>query len=143
MPAVAEKTVEVIVDKVHELYPKLPLFVSGKSFGGRMSSQKLAKETPGYVKGIIFVGFPLHPAGSPAIERAGHLSTIKIPMLFLQGTKDTLADMELLKQVVKKLKPATLKTFEGADHSFKKGKKVFIEEIADETSDWIKANLKM
>jgi uncharacterized protein len=137
MPAVAEKTVEVIVNKAHSLYPKLPLFVSGKSFGGRMSSQRLSKETPDFVKGIIFVGFPLHPMGAPAIARAQHLSLIKIPMLFLQGTKDTLADMSLLEPMVKKLKTATLKKFEGADHSFKKGKVIFIEEIALEIERWV------
>ena len=140
MPAVAEKTVEVVINKAHSLYPKLPLFVSGKSFGGRMSSQRLSKETPEFVKGIIFVGFPLHPMGAPAITRAEHLSSIKIPMLFLQGTKDTLADMALLQPVVKKLKTATLKKFEGADHSFKKGKIVFIEEIAQEIESWVNSN---
>jgi len=137
MPAVAEKTVETVAAKAHDLYPKLPLFLSGKSFGGRMSSQALSKETPEYIKGIIFIGFPLHPAGSPAIDRANHLSTIKIPMLFLQGTKDALAEMKLLKPVVAKLKTATLKTFEGADHSFKKGKKILIDELVDETVNWI------
>ena len=143
MPAVAEKTVEVVVNKAHSLYPKLPLFVSGKSFGGRMSSQRLSKETPEFVKGIIFVGFPLHPMGAPAITRAEHLSAIKIPMLFLQGTKDTLADMSLLEPVVKKLKTATLKKFEGADHSFKKGKIIFIDEIVETIEMWMNSNLKI
>ncbi len=142
-PAVAEKTVGVIVNKAHELYPGLPLFVSGKSFGGRMSSQKLSKESPDFVKGIIFLGFPLHPAGAPAIDRAVHLSGIKIPMLFLQGTRDALAEMELLKPVVKKLKTATLKTFEGGDHSFKVKGRVVIEELATSMSEWIGSNLKI
>ncbi|CAN5137449.1 alpha/beta hydrolase [soil metagenome] len=139
LPAVAEKTVEVIMNKVHSLYPKLPLFVSGKSFGGRMSSQRLSKATPDFVKGLIFIGFPLHSMGAPAITRADHLSGIKIPILFLQGTKDALAEMPLLEPVVKKLKTATLKKFEGADHSFKKGKVVFIEEIALEIESWVKS----
>ncbi len=136
-PAIAEKTVEVVINKVHELYPKLPLFVSGKSFGGRMSSQRLSKESPEFVKGIIFVGFPLHPAGAPAIDRATHLSSIKIPMLFLQGTRDALAEMNLLEPVVKKLKTATLKKFEGGDHSFKVKGKIVIDEIALTIRDWI------
>ena len=136
-PAIAEKTVEVVANKAHELYPKLPLFLSGKSFGGRMSSQRLSKDSPEFVRGIIFVGFPLHPAGAPAIDRASHLSVIKIPMLFLQGTKDALAEMELLKPVVKKLKTATLKTFEGGDHSFKVKGKVIIEELAAEMSGFV------
>ena len=75
-PAVAEKTVGVVLDEAHRLYPKLPVYASGKSFGGRMSSQKLSKECPDFVKGIIFYGFPLHPTGKPSIDRAVHLKNI-------------------------------------------------------------------
>ena len=136
-PEVAEKTVKRLIEVATERCPKVPLFVSGKSFGGRMSSQYLSKEQPRAVKGIIFFGFPLHPAGKPSIARAEHLSLIKIPMLFLQGTRDTLADLKLMHKVLKNLPTATLKTFEGADHSFKISKKHIVDVLADETSDWI------
>ncbi len=141
-PAIAEKTVEVVIAKTNELYPGLPLFVGGKSFGGRMSSQKLSKETPEFVRGIIFVGFPLHPAGAPAILRGEHLKNITIPMLFLQGTKDALAEMELLQPVVKKLKTASLKKFEGGDHSFKVKGKIIVDLLADSIDEWIGTVIK-
>src|ERR1044071_2712473 len=89
-PAVAHQTIEAAINKAHDLFPDLPLFASGKSFGGRMSSQYLSTHPDTPVQGIIFFGFPLHAAGKPSIERADHLKAIKLPMLFLQGTKDTL-----------------------------------------------------
>ena len=134
---IAEKTVETVINKTHELYPRLPVFVSGKSFGGRMSSQRLSKDCPAFVKGIIFLGFPLHPAGAPATDRANHLFLISIPMLFLQGTRDALAEMKLMEPLQKKLPLATLKKFEGADHSFKVSKKQLLPELAREASLWI------
>lgn len=136
-PAITEKTVSVVLDEAHKLYPKLPVYASGKSFGGRMSSQKLSKECPAYVKGIIFYGFPLHPAGKPAIDRATHLKDVTIPMLFLSGTKDTLAELPLLEKVCRELSTATLIKFEGADHSFKAGKKELIPELVQKTIDWM------
>jgi predicted alpha/beta-hydrolase family hydrolase len=136
-PAIAEKTVEILLNKVHELFPNLPVLAAGKSFGGRMSSQRLSKDSPDFVKGIVFFGFPLHAPGAPSMDRAGHLDTVKVPMLFLQGTRDALADMTLIEKVLKKLPNATLKKFEGADHSFKSGKKVFLEELAGATSEWV------
>src|ERR1700759_5822868 len=114
-PAIAHMTIEAAIMKAHELNPKLPLFVSGKSFGGRMSSQYLAGHPDSSVKGIIFYGFPLHPSGKPSIERADHLKELKIPMLFLQGSKDTLADWSLITTVCKSLRKATLVKLEGAD----------------------------
>lgn len=141
-PAIAEKTAEAALAKAHSLYPKLPVFASGKSFGGRMSSQKLSKECPEYVKGIIFYGFPLHPPGAPSIERAAHLSSVKIPMLFLQGTRDALADLTLLKKVCKGLPASTVITFEGADHSFKAGKDDLLPKLAAMTSEWIDGVLR-
>ena len=116
VPAVAHKTIEAAVNKAQELFPKIPLYLSGKSFGGRMSSQFLSIQKPSGVNGIIFFGFPLHPAGKPAIERAEHLKEVKVPMLFLQGTKDTLAQWDLIEQVTNQLPLATLIKFEGADH---------------------------
>ena len=135
-PAIAEKTVSSVINEAHKLYPKLPVYASGKSFGGRMSSQKLSKECPEFVKGIIFYGFPLHPAGKPSVDRAIHLKDISIPMLFLSGTKDTLAELPLLEKVCGELSTATLIKFEGADHSFKAGKKDTISWLADATKQW-------
>ncbi len=136
-PAVAEKTVAALIEYAHQEFAELPLFVGGKSFGGRMSSQRLSKECPPYIKGIVFYGFPLHPAGAPAIDRAAHLSAIKIPMLFLQGSRDSLAELQLIKGVCKKLKTATLEVIEGADHSFKAGKQDLIPLLADLTNSWM------
>jgi predicted alpha/beta-hydrolase family hydrolase len=137
-PAIAEKTVAAVIEKTHEWYPRLPLVAGGKSFGGRMTSQRLSKECPVFVKGIVFYGFPLHPTGSPSIERAGHLSGIRVPMLFLQGTRDTLAELSLLEKVCAQLPTARLEKFEGADHSFKRGKEDNIPRLADLTREWIR-----
>ncbi len=135
-PAIAHLTIEAAIKKARELNPKLPLFVSGKSFGGRMSSQYLAEHPDPSVKGIIFYGFPLHPSGKPSIERAEHLKALKIPMLFLQGSKDTLATWELITTVTDSLRKATLVKLEGADHSFKAGKKDVMLLLVDETNKW-------
>jgi predicted alpha/beta-hydrolase family hydrolase len=140
-PAVAEKTVETVLSKAHELFPKVPVFAAGKSFGGRMSSQRLSKDSPDFLKGIVFYGFPLHAPGAASMERADHLNDVKVPMLFLQGTRDALADQKLMEKVVKKLPLATMMTFEGADHSFKSGKKVFLEELVKATGTWVEALL--
>ncbi|WP_253906603.1 alpha/beta fold hydrolase [Chitinophaga sp. SYP-B3965] len=140
-PAVAHATIAAAIKKARELNPKLPLFVSGKSFGGRMSSQYLAANPDSAVSGIIFYGFPLHPSGKPSIERADHLKELKIPMLFLQGAKDTLATWELIEAVTGSLKKATLVKFDGADHSFKAGKKDVMSLLVDETKKWIEKKL--
>lgn len=136
-PAVAMKTVEAAVSKAQALFKKLPLLVGGKSFGGRMSSHWVSANQPEHVKGIVFFGFPLHQPGNPSIERAEHLYAISHPMLFLQGTRDALADLPSLKKVCKKLKASTLVIFEGADHSFKAGKENLIPKLADATAKWI------
>ncbi|HVI43483.1 MAG TPA: alpha/beta family hydrolase [Chitinophaga sp.] len=141
-PAVAHATIKAAIAKAHELNPKLPLFASGKSFGGRMSSQLLAAHPDGSVKGIVFYGFPLHPAGKPSVERADHLKEIKIPMLFLQGTKDTLATTELITTVCKSLKKATLIQLEGADHSFKAGKTDTMSLLVSDTNKWVEKVIK-
>jgi len=137
VPAVAHKAVEAAMQKAHQLYPDTPLFASGKSFGGRMSSQFLAEHPLAFVKGIVFVGFPLHPAGKPSTERAVHLKNIKTPMLFLQGTRDELAEWSLIKQVTEDLPLATLDALEGADHAFKAGKQNLIPVIAEHIQQWI------
>ncbi len=136
-PAVAHKTIEVAINKAHELISNVPLFVSGKSFGGRMSSQYLSKSQPDFVKGIIFFGFPLHPPGKLTIDRADHLKDIKVPMLFLQGTKDELATWSLIEQVTNELSLATLHKMDGANHAFKSGKQNLIPVLAQATHDWI------
>ncbi len=97
----------------------LPLLAGGKSMGGRMTSLASSKEALDGVRGLVFFGFPLHPAGAPAVERGEHLAAVTAPMLFLQGTRDKLADLGLLRPVVERLgSRATLHVLEGADHSF-------------------------
>jgi uncharacterized protein len=141
-PAVAHVTIEAAITKARALKPKLPLFVAGKSFGGRMSSQYLAAHPDPSVKGIIFYGFPLHPSGKPSTERADHLKALTIPMLFLQGSKDTLATWALIKTVCESLRKATLVKLEGADHSFKAGKNDVMSLLVDETKKWLEKILK-
>lgn len=118
-PKVAQATVRAAVLEASKLVPTLALVAGGKSYGGRMTSQaQAAAPLPG-VRGLAFLGFPLHPAGRPSDERAQDLFQVKIPMLFLQGTRDALADTKLLEALVKRLgKRATLKLFQDADHSF-------------------------
>jgi len=118
-PAVAHAAIRAAVAAAARRRPKLPLFAGGKSFGGRMTSQAQAVTPLRDVRGVVFLGFPLHPAGKPGRERAAHLSTVEVPMLFLQGTRDELAELKLLKPVVRKLGArATLTMFTDADHSF-------------------------
>lgn len=118
-PALAQATVRAAVSKASELAPGLPLIAGGKSFGGRMTSQAQAAAPLDGVRGLAFLGFPLHPAGKPSSDRAKHLADVKVPMLFLQGTRDTLADLAMLKPMVAGLgKRATLRLFDEADHSF-------------------------
>jgi predicted alpha/beta-hydrolase family hydrolase len=118
-PKIAYAAVRAAVQEAARLLPELPLFVGGKSFGGRMTSQaQAASPLPG-VRGLIFLGFPLHPPGQPSDERAKHLFDVQIPMLFLQGTRDEFAELQRLEGVCRKLgERATLKLFEDADHSF-------------------------
>lgn len=118
-PPLCHATVRAAVAQAARLAPKLPLIAGGRSFGGRMTSQAQAIDSLPGVKGLAFLGFPLHPAGKPATDRADHLRDVKIPMLFLQGTRDELASLELLKPVIKRLGTrATLKLLQDADHSF-------------------------
>ena len=118
-PSVCHATVRAAVAEAARLAPTLPLFAGGRSFGGRMTSQAQAIEPLPGVKGLAFIGFPLHPAGKPSAERAEHLRQVKIPMLFLQGTRDELAKLELLQPFIDRLGArATLKLLQDADHSF-------------------------
>ena len=136
-PAVAHQAIGAAISKAGKLYPGLPLFAAGKSFGGRMTSQYLSAHPEADVHGIIFYGFPLHPPGKPSIERAEHLKAIKKPMLFLQGTRDELASWNLIEPLCASLKPATLIKIEGANHAFKAGKQNILQLLADTTHDWI------
>jgi predicted alpha/beta-hydrolase family hydrolase len=118
-PALAQASVRSAVEVANRLAPGLPLFAGGKSFGGRMTSQAQAEAPLPNVRGLVFLGFPLHPANKPSDERARHLSLVRVPMLFLQGTRDALADTRLLVPVVDGLGArGTLKLVEYADHSF-------------------------
>jgi len=118
-PALAQAAVRAAVAEAARACPGLPLFAGGKSFGGRMTSQAQAKAALAGVRGLAFFGFPLHAAGQPSNTRAAHLADVHIPMLFLQGTRDKLAELDLLKPVVAQLSAlATLHLIDGADHSF-------------------------
>ena len=118
-PPLAHATVRAAVTMAARRLPAVPLIAGGKSFGGRMTSQAQAGAALPNVVGLAFVGFPLHPARRPSVERAGHLSAVSIPMLFLQGTRDPLADLTLMKAFANDLGGlATLKVIDGADHSF-------------------------
>jgi uncharacterized protein len=118
-PALAQATVRAAVAKAGELAAGVPLIAGGKSFGGRMTSQAQAEAPLPGVRGLVFLGFPLHPAGKPSEQRGQHLFSVELPMLFLQGSRDQLADLSLLKPLVKRLgQSAVLQVFPDADHSF-------------------------
>jgi predicted alpha/beta-hydrolase family hydrolase len=143
-PAIAQATVRAAVETAARVLPDVPLIAGGKSFGGRMTSQAQAKQPLANVRGLAFFGFPLHAAGKPSIERAAHLADIEIPMLFLQGTRDKLAELDLLKPVIAALGArATLHLVEGADHSFhvpaRSGRKDddVMHEVLDTFVEWI------
>src|SRR5881296_4438507 len=118
-PAVAAATVRAAAAEAARLAPELPVVAGGKSFGGRMTSTAQAEQPLPGVRGLVFLGFPLHPPGRPGHSRAEHLARVQIPMLFLQGDRDEFADLKLLKPVVSGLgERATLHLVEGGDHSF-------------------------
>ena len=118
-PGVAHAAVRAAVSRAAQLMPGVPLFAGGKSFGGRMTSQAQAAMPLGGVAGLAFIGFPLHPAGQPGDARARHLEDVAVPMLFVQGTRDALADATLMRALEKRLGArATLAFFEDADHAF-------------------------
>lgn len=119
-PKIAHAAVRAAAVEAARLAPDLPLFGGGRSFGGRMTSQAQAESPLPGVRGLAFLGFPLHPAGKPGTERAGHLSRVQIPMLFVSGSRDALAETDLLRPVVAALGAcATLHLIDQADHSFK------------------------
>lgn len=147
-PAVAQATVRAAVAVAASQGPELALFAGGKSFGGRMTSQAQAVSPLPGVRGLIFLGFPLHPPGRPSDERARHLADIKIPMLFLQGDRDEFAHLPLLQALIDRLAArATLKLFPNANHSFhvpaRTGRKDsdVKSEMLDIIRDWMEAVL--
>ena len=142
-PEVLTSTVEAAVRLATEAVPGLPVLAGGKSMGGRMTSQAAAENLLGSVKGLVFFGFPLHPPNRPSTKRADHLAKVGMPMLFLQGTRDTLADLTLLRPLCEKLgSRATLHVILEGDHSFhvlKKSGKTDAEvmtELAQTTAAW-------
>lgn len=142
-PAVAEARVREAVLDAARVAPGLAVFAGGKSFGGRMTSQAQAREPLPGVRGLVFLGFPLHPPGRPATSRADHLDDVLVPMLFLQGSRDEFAGLDLLEPVVKRLRSrATLHVIEGGDHSFKVLKRTgrteadVMSELADTMTAW-------
>jgi predicted alpha/beta-hydrolase family hydrolase len=141
-PKVAHATIHAAIQQAQKDFPSLPLFLSGKSFGGRMSSQYLSNQSSTSASGIIFYGFPLHQSGNPSIERAEHLKNVKVPMLFLQGTRDELASFDLIKEVCASLKLATLVPIENANHAFKAGKTDVMSILVNETKNWVEKKLK-
>lgn len=143
-PALAHAAVRSAIDEAERRAPRLPLFAGGRSFGGRMTSQAQAKAALPGVRGLVFFAFPLHPASKPSDERAEHLSDVALPMLFLQGDNDALAELSLLKPVIGRLGDrATLKLLAHADHSFhppaKSGRKDadVLSEALDAAAAWM------
>lgn len=141
-PPVAHQTIEAAIFKAQKIFSGLPLFVAGKSFGGRMTSQYMAAKPNDAIKGIIFYGFPLHPPGKPSIERAEHLKDVRSPMLFLQGSKDEFATWKLITKVCSSLPLAELIKIEGANHGFKAGKQDIVSQLAMLTNEWIEKMIK-
>lgn len=142
-PAVATATVRAAAAKAAEVAPRLSLFAGGKSFGGRMTSTAQAEAPLPGVRGLVFLGFPLHPPGKPSAERADHLDSIKVPMLFLQGSRDPFASLQLLEPLIARFAPRThLARYDEADHSFHvprasgKTDAEIIDDVLDEIARW-------
>ncbi len=147
-PDVAHATVKAAVTEAARRLPDIPLFAGGKSFGGRMTSQAQADAALPRIIGLVFLGFPLHPANRPSLVRAQHLENIRVPMLFLQGTRDALAQPDMIGQVIAELGDrATLKSFADADHSFHVPKRsgrtdaLVLAELCDTVSAWIETTV--
>lgn len=140
---VCEAYVRSVCADAARLAPGLPLFAGGKSFGGRMTSNAAALEALPDVRGLVFLGFPLHPPKKPARTRAEHLRAVTVPMLFLQGTRDDLAELGLIREVCGELPHATLRELDGADHSFALRKSAgrsddeVRRELAGAIADWL------
>lgn len=145
-PAILAKTVHSAVAAARRAAPDLPLFAGGKSLGGRMTSTAASREPLPDVRGLVFFGFPLHAIGRPGSERGDHLDAVTVPMLFLQGTRDKLADLDLLRPVCERLGArATLHVVDGGDHSFQVLKRSgrtadeVLDELAATVARWTRA----
>jgi hypothetical protein len=143
-PAIAEATVRAAVEAAREAAPGLCLIAGGKSFGGRMTSQAQAREPLPGVRGLVFFGFPLHPPSKPSDTRGAHLFDARVPMLFLQGARDALGDLDLVRPLCGRLGArATLHVVDGADHSFKVKTRTgrtdaeVLDELAETVAAWI------
>lgn len=142
------ETWKVIVEHAQKKYPKLPLFISGKSYGGRMASHLIAENLVEDIQGIIYFGFPLHAPGKASKERADHLSSIKTPQLFLQGTRDKFADKTLIAEVIEKLSNTKISFVEEAEHSFKVPKKSgktandIMKLLSEEVVSWVEDHIR-
>ena len=148
-PPMLTATVAAAVRAAAKAAPGLPLLAGGKSMGGRMTSTAAAQHPLEGVRGLVFFGFPLHPPDKPGTKRGDHLVDVKLPMLFLQGTRDTFADLKLLRPICAKLGPtSTLHIMEGADHSFHvlkssgKTDAEVLRELAETTGIWAQKNLE-
>jgi hypothetical protein len=148
-PPVLEATVLAAVQTAGEMMPSLPMLAGGKSLGGRMTSHVASRSFLPGVRGLVFLGFPLHAPKKPAVTRAVHLEQVPLPMLFLQGTRDTLADLDLVTSVCGRLEGhATLHLVDGGDHSFKVLKRSgrteddVLDELADTIQHWATALLQ-
>ena len=141
------ETWKLVIDHIHTQYPGLPIFISGKSYGGRMASHLMAEEPHPSVKGLIYFGFPLHAPGRDSKERAVHLKGLALPQLFIQGSNDKLANIHLIKEVLTELPKPTLLEIEDADHSFNvpkksgKTKDEVLELLTSTTAKWIKERI--
>jgi predicted alpha/beta-hydrolase family hydrolase len=147
-PGVLQATVRAAVAAAAGHAPGLPLLAGGKSLGGRMTSSAAARGTLSGVRGLVFLGFPLHAPNRPGIERAEHLDAVQLPMLFLQGTRDALADLDLMRTVTTRLGPrATLHVVEGGDHSFGvlkrsgRSEAEVLAELGDTIVEWASAQV--
>ena len=145
-PWVLQQTVRAAVETARKKAPRLPLFAGGKSMGGRMTSLAASQDPLPDVRGLVFLGFPLHAPGRVGSERADHLSDVGVPMLFVQGTRDSLADLDLITGVCTRLgEEATLHVVDGGDHSFKVLKRSgrdpadVMEEIVQAITSWVTA----
>lgn len=135
-PPVAHAAVRAAAAEAAKVAPDLPLFAGGRSFGGRMTSQAQALDPLPDVRGVALLGFPLHPAGKPGMDRANHLADVQIPMLSVSGSRDALAELDLLRPVVAGLgERATLHVVEGAEHSFRVAAKE--AEALDTMAEWM------
>lgn len=141
------ETWKLVIDHIHAQFPGLPIFISGKSYGGRMASHLMADEPHASVKGLVYFGFPLHAPGRDSKDRAVHLKGLALPQLFLQGSNDKLANIHLIKEVLTELHKPTLLEIEHADHSFNVPKKSgktkgeVLELLTSTTAKWIKEQI--